>query len=142
MRTWLAGVAGAFSAFVVVAVVEGIGHAIYAPAAMPDMGDAEAVAAFIRAMPLGAFLFVLAAYLLATITGGLIAAVIARRHGMRLAIIVGALILTASAANFIALPHPAWFVVATVAGVPAAAWLTGRAVSQRAPAGPPHTAGA
>lgn len=134
MRTWLAGVAGAFSAFVVVAVVEGIGHAIYAPATLPDMADPEAVAAFIRAMPLGAFLFVLGAYLLATIAGGVIAAVLARRHGMRLAIIVGALILTASVANFVALPHPAWFVAATVVGVPAAAWLTGRAVSLRAPA--------
>jgi MFS family permease len=134
MRTWLAGVAGAFSAFVVVAVVEGVGHAIYAPAIMPDMSDPEAVAAFIRAMPLGAFLFVLAAYLLATVAGGVIAAVLARRHGMRLAIIVGALILTASVANFVALPHPAWFVAATLVGVPAAAWLTGRAVSQRAPA--------
>jgi hypothetical protein len=134
MRTGLAGVAGAFGAFVVVAVVEGIGHAIYAPAAMPDMSDAEAVAAFVASMPLGAFLFVLAAYLLATAAGGLIAAAIARRHGMRLAIIVGALILTASVANFIALPHPAWFVAATLAGVPAAAWLTGRTASRWAPA--------
>jgi MFS family permease len=134
MRTWLAGVAGAFSAFVVVAVVEGIGHAIYAPAVMPDMSDPAAVAAFIGSMPLGAFLFVLAAYLLATAAGGLIAAAIARRHGMRLAIIVGALILTASVANFVALPHPAWFVGATLAGVPAAAWLTGRAAGRWAPA--------
>jgi hypothetical protein len=134
MRTWLAGVAGAFGAFMVVAVVEGIGHAIYAPAVMPDMSDPDAVAAFIPAMPLGAFLFVLAAYVLATIAGGVIAALLARRHGMRLAAIVGALILTASVANFVALPHPAWFVAATLVGVPVAAWLTGRAVSQRAPA--------
>jgi hypothetical protein len=98
------------------------------------MSDPRAVAAFMRSMPLGAFLFVLAAYLLATMAGGVLAATIARRHGMRLAIIVGALILTASVANFIALPHPAWFVVATVAGVPAAAWLTGRAARRWAPA--------
>jgi MFS family permease len=134
MRTGLAGVAGAFAAFVVVAVVEGVGHAIYAPAAMPDMSDPDAVAAFIGAMPLGAFLFVLAAYLLATMAGGALAAALARRHGMRLAIIVGALILTASVANFIALPHPAWFIVATLVGVPAAAWLTGMAASRWAPA--------
>ena len=134
MRTWLAGVAGAFSAFVVVAVVEGIGHAIYAPAVMPDMSDPAAVAAFIRAMPLGAFLFVLAAYVLATIAGGVIAGLLARRHGMRLAVIVGALILTASVANFVALPHPAWFVAATLVGVPVAAWLTGRAAGRWAPA--------
>jgi hypothetical protein len=126
MRTGLAGVAGAFSAFVVVAVVEGIGHAIYAPATLPDMSDSEAVATFVRAMPLGAFLFVLAAYLAATIVGGMVAAVMARRHAMWLAVIVGGLILLASVINFVAIPHPIWFMAATLVGVPLAAWLTGR----------------
>jgi hypothetical protein len=126
MRTGLAGVAGAFSAFVVVAVVEGIGHAIYAPATLPDMSDSEAVATFVRAMPLGAFLFVLAAYLAATILGGMVAAVMARRHAMWLAVIVGGLILLASVINFVAIPHPIWFMAATLVGVPLAAWLTGR----------------
>jgi hypothetical protein len=126
MRTGLAGLAGAFSAFVVVAVVEGIGHAIYAPATLPDMSDSEAVAAFVRAMPLGAFLFVLAAYVVATIVGGVVAAALARRHAMRLATIVGGLILLACIVNFVAIPHPAWFMAATLVGVPLAAWLTGR----------------
>jgi hypothetical protein len=119
-------VAGAFSAFVVVAVVEGIGHAIYAPATLPDMSDSEAVATFVRALPLGAFLFVLAAYLAATIVGGVVAAVMARRHAMWLAVIVGGLILLASVINFVAIPHPIWFMAATLVGVPLAAWLTGR----------------
>jgi hypothetical protein len=126
MRTGLAGVAGAFSAFVVVAIVEGIGHAIYAPATLPDMSDSEAVATFVRALPLGAFLFVLAAYLAATIVGGVVAAVMARRHAMWLAVIVGGLILLASVINFVAIPHPIWFMAATLVGVPLAAWLTGR----------------
>jgi hypothetical protein len=126
MRTGLAGVAGAFSAFVVVAVVEAIGHAIYAPATLPDLSDPEAVAAFVRSMPLGAFLFVLAAYVAATIVGGAVAAAISRRRAMPLAAVVGGLILLASALNFVAIPHPVWFIAATVVGVPLAAWLTGR----------------
>ena len=130
MRAGLAGVAGAFSAFVVVAVVEAIGHAIYAPATMPDTSDPEAVAAFVRSMPIGAFLFVLAAYLSATIAGGLVAAAIAPRHAVRLAAVVGGLILLAAAVNFVAIPHPGWFIAATVVGVPLAAWLT-RRVGQR-----------
>jgi hypothetical protein len=134
MRTGLAGVAGAFSAFVVVAVVEAIGHAIYAPATMPDMSDPDAVAAFVRSMPIGAFLFVLAAYLSATIAGGLVAAAIARRHAVRLAAVVGGLILLAAAVNFVAIPHPGWFIAATVVGVPLAAWLTGRVGQRWSPA--------
>ncbi len=117
-----------------VAVVEAIGHAIYAPATMPDMSDPEAVAAFVRSMPIGAFLFVLAAYLSATIAGGLVAAAIARRHAVRLAAVVGGLILLAAAVNFVAIRHPGWFIAATVVGVPLAAWLTGRVGQRWSPA--------
>jgi hypothetical protein len=69
---------------------------------------------------------VLAAYVSATVVGGLVAAVIARRHAIRLAAVVGGLILLASAINFAAIPHPGWFIVATLVAVPLAAWLTGR----------------
>jgi hypothetical protein len=53
---------------------------------------------------------------------------------MTFAVVVGTLILAASIANFIALPHPAWFVVATLVGVPVTAWLTGRTARRWAPA--------
>ena len=85
-------------------------------------------------MPLGAFLFVLAAYVTATVVGGVVAAAIARRHAMRLAAVVGGLILLASALNFVAIPHPGWFIVATLVGVPLAAWLTGRLGQSMTPA--------
>ena len=134
MRTGLAGVVGAVSAFVVVAVVEAIGHAVHAPATPADLATPAAMAAFVASLPVGAFLFVFAAYVLATLAGGLIAALVARRHAMRLALIVGGLILAGAAVNFVVLPHPAWFVVATLIGVPAAAWLAGRTGRRWAPA--------
>jgi hypothetical protein len=133
-RVIAAGVCGVVSAFIVVALIEGVAHAVYAPAVMPDLSAPEAMAAYIRSMPIGAFLFVLAAYLLATVAGGFVAAAVARRHAMPFAIVVGVLILAASVANFVALPHPAWFVVATFIGVPLAAWITGRAARRWAPA--------
>jgi hypothetical protein len=85
-------------------------------------------------MPLGAFLFVLAAYLAGTASGGLVAALIARRHAMRFAWIIGGLVLLGSAHAFLSLPHPTWFVVATLVGVPLVAWLTGRAGQALEPA--------
>jgi hypothetical protein len=133
-RVIAAGVCGVVSAFIVVAVVEGIGHAVYAPATLPDLSVPGAMEAFIAAMPLGAFLFVLAAYVLATIAGALVAVAIARRYAMPFALVVGGLILAASVMNFVVLPHPTWFVVATLVGVPIAAWLTGRTARRWAPA--------
>jgi hypothetical protein len=49
-------------------------------------------------------------------------------------VLVGALILAASVMNFVVLPHPTWFIVATLVGVPLSAWLTGRTARRWAPA--------
>ena len=92
---------------------------------MPDISTPEAMAAYVGSMPLGAFLFVLAAYVAGTVVGGFVGIAIARRHAMRFAALAGGLILLASIANFVAIPHPTWFVVATLVDVPLAAWLTG-----------------
>ena len=134
MRMAVAGVVGVVCAVAVIAAIELVSHAIYAPASPPDMNDPAAVAAFIQAMPLGAFLFVLGAYVAGTLAGGLVAALIARRHAARFAWVIAGLILLASAVNFLALPHPVWFVVATFVAVPLVAWLTGRAGQALEPA--------
>src|SRR5687768_768961 len=107
MRMGAAAVVGVVCAVAVIAAIELVSHAIYAPANPPDMNDPAAMAAFIQSMPLGAFLFVLGAYLAGTLSGGLVAALIARRHATRLAWIIGGVILVASAVNFLVLPHPA-----------------------------------
>ena len=122
----MAGVAGAGSGFLVIAAIELVAHAVYAPGVMPDISTPEAMAAYVGSMPLGAFLFVLAAYVAGTVVGGFVGIAIARRHAMRFAGLAGGLILLASIANFVAVPHPTWFVVATLVDVPLAAWLTGR----------------
>ena len=120
----MAGVAGVASAFLVIAAIELVAHAVYAPSVMPDVSTPEAMAAYVGSMPLGAFLFVLAAYVAGTVVGGFVGIAIARRHAMRFACLAGGLILLASIANFVAIPHPTWFVVATLVDVPLAAWLT------------------
>ena len=118
MRMVMAGVAGVGSAFLVIAAIELVAHAVYAPSVMPDVSTPEAMAAYVGSMPLGAFLFVLAAYVAGTVVGGFVGIAIARRHAMRFACLAGGLILLASIANFVAIPHPTWFVVATLVDVP------------------------
>ena len=122
----IAGVTGVGSAVLVVAAIELVAHAVYAPSVMPDVSTPEAMAAYVGSMPLGAFLLVLTAYVAGTVVGGFVGIAIARRHAMRFAGLAGGVILLASIANFVAVPHPAWFVAATLVDVPLAAWLTGR----------------
>jgi hypothetical protein len=133
VRMAIAGVAGAGAAFLVVAAIELVAHAVYAPTVMPDVSTREAMAAYVGSMPLGAFLLVLTAYVAGTVVGGFVGIAIARRYAMRFASLAGGLILLASIANFAAVPHPVWFVVAALVDIPLAAWLTGRAGRAWAP---------
>ena len=123
----MAGVAGVGSAVLVVAAIELVAHAVYAPSVMPDVSTPEAMAANVDAMPLGAFLLVLAGYVAGTVVGGIVGIVVARRHAMRFACLAGGMILLGAIAVFVRMPHPTWFVVATLVDIPLVAWLTGRA---------------
>ena len=123
----MAGVAGVGSAVLVVAAIELVAHAIYAPSVMPDVSTPEAMAAYVDSMPLGALLLVLAGYVAGTVVGGIVGIVIARRHAMRFACLAGGMILLGAIAVFVRMPHPTWFVVATLVDIPLVAWLTGRA---------------
>jgi hypothetical protein len=123
----MAGVAGVGSAVLVVAAIELVAHAVYAPRVMPDVSTPEAMAAYVDSMPLGAFLVVLAGYVAGTVVGGIVGIVVARRHAMRFAFLAGGMILLGAIAVFVRMPHPTWFVVATLVDIPLVAWLTGRA---------------
>ena len=129
----MAGVAGVGSAVLVVAAIELVAHAIYAPSVMPDVSTPEAMAAYVDSMPLGALLLVLAGYVAGTVVGGIVGIVIARRHAMRFACLAGGMILLGAIAVFVRMPHPTWFVVATLVDIPLVAWLTGRAGRAWAP---------
>ena len=78
----VAGVASVASAFLVIAAIELVAHAVYAPGVMPDVSTSEAMAAYVQSMPLGAFLLVLAAYVAGTVVGGFVGSAIARRHAI------------------------------------------------------------
>ena len=131
LRSVLAGVAGIVTAFIVVAIGEAIGHAVYPLPEGMDFSNPAAVRALVASMPLGAFLFVLGSWIAATFAGGLVAGAIARPRAMTLALVVGALMLATCAINLAIIPHPTWFAIATVVGVPAAAWITGRTLRHR-----------
>ena len=119
-------VVGTVVAFVLVGVIEAVGELAYPPPAGVDLGRPGERASTMDRLPAGALAFVLAAWIVATFAGGLVAAWIARPRAALAAAIVGALVLAATIANVALIPHPAWMVAAGVAGIAAAAWLAGR----------------
>ena len=126
LRTATAIVVGAITAFVLVGVIEAIGETVFPPPAGIDFTDRAQLATYVERLPAGALAFVLAAWIVATFVGGLVAGWIARKRAVIVAAVVGALVLAATIANVMLIPHPTWMVVAGVAGIAAAAWLAGR----------------
>jgi hypothetical protein len=142
-RAVVAVVAGLIAAIVLIAVIEAVGHSYYpVPGHLdPFSPDPEVQAEFrnfVANLPLGALLFVLGAWIVGTFAGGWVAAYVAAVRPAVFANIVGVAILILCFINLAMLPHPIWFIVATVIGVPFASllatWLAPK--GHRPPFGP------
>ncbi len=123
-RQILAVLFGAAAALAVVVVIEAVGHSIYPLPADMSFTDLAQVGDYIRHAPTAIFLFVLVAWFLAVIVGGMIAAIIARKA--LFVLIIGGLIFLACAANLYVLPHPAWFRTSSVIVLIAAMFIAKR----------------
>jgi len=131
-----AGVAGVIVAFFMVWLVEKIGHGVYPPPPDLNFADKEAMRAYIDTLPLGALLFVAGAWFLGTLGGTVTACRIGDASPLIYVMIIAGLMLLATAANLIMIPHPAWFSILGIAGIIVAAWLgMGIAVSARSNVG-------
>lgn len=131
LRTATGIVLGTLVAFVLVGVIEAIGETVFPPPAGIDFSRPAELATYVERLPAGALLFVLAAWIVATFVGGLVAGWIARGNAVVVAAVVGALVLAATIANLMLIPHPAWMAVAGVAGIVAAAFAAGRLMRKR-----------
>lgn len=118
-----AGIAGVVIAVALVWLVERIGHAVYPPPADLDFADPDAMRAYMATVPGGALLFVGGAWFIGTLGGTFTACKIGSAKPLTFAAIVGGLMLVATAANLIMIPHPIWFSILGVAGIIIAAWL-------------------
>lgn len=125
LRYIIATVAGLCLAFLLGAGIEAIGHKIYPPPPGLDFHNAEQMRNYIRDLPLGPLLFVLLAWLDAVFAGGLVAALVARAHPFRFAGVVGAVFLLAAIATMLMFPHPLWFIITAVLGIPFSSFLAG-----------------
>lgn len=126
IRKIAAVVLGALTAVVIIIAIEALGHAVYPPPQGVDPTNEEALRAYVMSAPIAALLFVMAAWLVATLVGGLLACFIAGETPMIYAAIVGGLVLLATLINLYAIPHPMWFSITSVLAIIATILVTGR----------------
>ena len=117
VRAILAVVGGVIASFVAILLVEAVG-ALAAPAGVaPGLKDEVAMRDYLATLPISAYAFVIAAYLIGTAVGGVVAGGIAGSRGSRAVLVVGASVFAATVANLVMIPHPAWFSAASVAAI-------------------------
>ena len=119
----VAGITGVVIAMAMVWVVEKVGHAVYPPPPDLNFADPDAMRAYIETVPLGALLFVSAAWFIGTLCGTCAACAIGTAKPMIFAMVVGGLMLIATIMNLVMIPHPMWFSILGVVGVVIGAWL-------------------
>ena len=126
-RGIVAVIAGVVSAFVIILVVEGLGHLIVPVPGSPPLSDKVAMGHYLASLPVPAYAFVLLAYFAGCYAGGRVAARVATgRLATPCAWIVGALVFAATIANLMMITHPTWFVVATIVIIVVATWAATR----------------
>lgn len=112
MRNLFAVVLGIAVAVFAIMVVELIGHAIFPPPSSLRVDDPEAIRAYIEQAPFLALAFVPIAWATGAFCGGAVAALVASgRRPQRFGVIVGIVLLVASAMNLWVIPHPMWLVL-------------------------------
>src|SRR5512145_440985 len=74
MRNFLSVAGGVIAGAIIVALVEWVGHRMYAPPAGMDFSDPDAVRAMMKDIPRGALAMVLVAWALGAFVGGWVAA--------------------------------------------------------------------
>ncbi|MCL3781925.1 hypothetical protein EMN47_16185 [Prolixibacteraceae bacterium JC049] len=102
-----------------------LGHQVF-PIEGVDINDMEALAAVMPTLGSEFFLFPFLAHALGTLVGAAIAAIIAFKHKLKMAMFVGVLFLLGGIMVNMMLPGPTWFTVVdlVVAYIPMA-WIGG-----------------
>ena len=124
LRSIAAVVAGFVAASIVMMIIETINGRVLYPElakAAEGMTDRDAVRALMATAPVGAFLVVIAGWILGGVAGGWVTARLAARATAGHGLVLGAVLTLAGIANNLMVPPPLWFwIVSLVVLMPAA----------------------
>ena len=125
-RKILAVVFGIVVAVVLIIAIETLGYAVYPVPDGLDLTDPETLQAYVMDAPIAALLFVLGAWLVATLVGGLLACFIAKEFPLVYSAIIGGLVLLGTIINLMSIPHPTWFSITAISAIIATIFVTSR----------------
>ena len=131
MRIAVGLLAGLVAALAAICAVWLVGHMIYPVPSDIVLEDRERVGAYVRIMPVGAQLFVVAAWFLGAVAGGLVAELVAGRHWTLWSIV--ALVAAIGIVNVFWVPHPELLQIASVAAPLLGGLVASRLLRRRPP---------
>jgi hypothetical protein len=123
LRNIAGAIIGIAVAVLTVMFVEWISHSLFPFPDGLEITDTEALNAHIGSLPVAAFLLVLAGNLIATFDGVLAACLIGRVKPFFYALLIGMLMIAATASNLLMFQHPNWYSAAVLIGIVLSAWL-------------------
>ena len=129
VRNVAAALAGIVTAFVMIMLIEKLGHIIYPPPADLDVSNPDVMRPYIATLPFLALLFPMIAWVVATFAGTVLACKIGTGNPLLFAATVGGLVLAGTIANLIMIKHPLWFSLVSLVAVAASAWIAARVSS-------------
>ena len=133
LRSILAVLLGIVVGMLVVMAGDALVGRLFPLAPGVDPNDPTSLAQAIAAMPIAALLMLLVGWVTAAAVGAGVAARLARRAPVPHGLIVAAIILAATVANLILIPHPTWMLPAACVLIPVAGWVGVRLATRRAP---------
>jgi len=129
VRNVAAALAGIVTAFVMIMLIEKLGHIIYPPPTDLDVSNPDVMRPYIATLPFLALLFPMIAWVVATFAGTVVACKIGTANPLLFAAAVGGLVLAGTIANLIMIKHPLWFSLVSLVAVAASAWIAARVSS-------------
>ncbi|MCA9127118.1 MAG: SRPBCC family protein [Planctomycetales bacterium] len=109
LKSVFAALAGLVAGVLAVATIQFVSSRFYPMPANLDVNDSQALGEWIKQLPLGAYLFVLASWASGTFVGVLVARVLTVDRRAWAGCIVWALMAAATIITLVSLPHPLWF---------------------------------
>ena len=139
MSPILRSIAGVVIGFVVATIIMMVVETVNGKVLYPELGksaqgvtDREEIKKIMATAPTGAFIVVLAGWMLGSIGGGAVTTLICRGPSHRPALVLGCLLTLAGIANNLMLSPPSWFWIPTLLVFLPSTWLGARLVRQTA----------
>ena len=124
LRKILGVIAGLASSVVVVLLVQTVGHVLFPPPADINLSDPDVLAVSMDRIPVGSKLFVILAWFLGPLLGGILGGRLAKARWVSW--ILGGLTALGLVANAYAIAHPAWMLLVGALAIVTAAFLADR----------------